>query len=53
MSRIHEKNFIDIDSLPHKDGIGKNKGRLVVDWEKTIGHLYYQTRYSVLYFIFT
>ena len=34
MSRIHEKNFIDIDSLPHKDGIGKNKGRLVVDWEK-------------------
>lgn len=38
MSRIHEKNFIDIDSLPHKDGIGKNKGRLVVDWEKTIGH---------------
>lgn len=26
MSRIHEKNFIDIESLPHKDGIGKIKG---------------------------
>lgn len=37
MSRIHEKNFIDIDSLPHKDGIGKNKGRLVVDWKNAIG----------------
>ena len=37
MSRIHEKNFIDIESLPHKDGIGKNKGRKVVDWLNSIG----------------
>ena len=42
-TRLHEKNLIDINSLPHKDGIGKNKGRKVVDWKNCYGkQIYYK-----------
>lgn len=38
-SRLDSRNFINIDLLPKKNGVGINKDKMVVDWSNSYGYI--------------